>query len=1128
MGRELLVLMRKYRNSDRIIRRRFQYVFYFCISLILLVLLLIAFQLFKGLVFNGEASSSKVVMSSLLILLVLFLGCFLLLIRGFLYLTSCLMPLIVLLASWGLLFLENGSVVYKMDLVVYSLIAVSLIPLLLGKYRYSVFIFPGINIMMAFVLTQVNWGWFNLSVADAWDFLLNASVLITLVGFIGYCVYSIKNNEVGVVDNNFSNKLQNQKKPLSNINSNQKITESLPIALYESDSNGRIIYLNKAGFNCFGYNQRDLEKGLDIFSLVEEKELMASNIDRIKQGYRSPNQYTAITKRGKRFPVQIFSSVIEHEGIFGGLSGVVIDITETLKAKEELQHADDQFRSILEQSSFSMQIFAPDGTLLYVNEANKKLWGVDPDVSDILDYNMLNDPQMKELGLLPSIEKAFNGEPVHLPAVEYNVSKSLGQGRFKIVQADLFPVRNANGSLRSIIIFHQDISERVRTEKALRASEQKFREMTLLLPQTVFEANLSGIITFINEAGKTMFGFTDETIKKGIHLLDIMVQEDWARAQESVEGIISGEISPGNQYMGKRQDGSTFPMQIFSSRIVENNKNVGLRGVIFDISERIQSEMQIKQSNELFKTLVESAPIMISLTDLQGRFIMANKRFCQFVDSPLNDILGKTPVEIGLKSINVSVDDYRQRVFANGYIDNLETKMETSKGIEIDTICSVQLVEVNHQKAILQSTMDISGLKRLENKLRESENLFRTIVNMFPYSITIVDDKGRITFANRAYLENNHLTLDEILGKTVKDLGFSIEEEYYEQYEKEFREKGAVINLEVVLINPKQGKVYCLLSTSSVMIDNKPHVLATAIDISDRKKLEEQLIDYNLKLEELVKERTEKLEASNEELIVTNEELFLKSEIITQKNNELNSAIELIKDTQQKLIQTEKMASLGVLTAGVAHEVNNPLNYLMGAYAGLEDYFQEYGSKESSKTDILLHSVRVGIERISNIVKGLNQFSRINDSLDETCDIHAIIDNCLTILHNKLKYKVDLTKRYFKDPIIVKGNVSQLHQVFINIIANAIQAIPDKGTITINTEIIGVKAMIEVVDDGVGIDKRLLSQITDPFFTTKPPGEGTGLGLSITQTIIKEHHGEMKFESEVNIGTKVILSFPLK
>lgn len=1003
MGRELLVLMRKYRNSDRITRRRFQYVFYFCISLILLVLLLFAFQLFKEPVFIGEASSSKVVISSLLILLVLFLGCFLLLIRGFLYLTSFLMPLIVLLASWGLLFLENGSVVYKMDLVVYSLISVSLIPLLLGKYRYSVFIFPGINIMMAFVLTQVNWEWFNLSVADAWDFLLNASVLITLVGFIGYCVYSIKNNEVGVVDNNFSNKLQNQKKPLSNINSNQKITESLPIALYESDSNGRIIYLNKAGFNCFGYNQRDLEKGLDISSLVEEKELMASNIDRIKQGYRTPNQYTAITKRGKRFPVQIFSSVIEHEGIFGGLSGVVIDITETLKAKEELQHADDQFRSILEQSSFSMQIFAPDGTLLYVNEANKKLWGVDPDVSDILDYNMLNDPQMKELGLLPSIEKAFNGEPVHLPAVEYNVSKSLGQGRFKIVQADLFPVRNANGSLRSIIIFHQDISERVRTEKALRASEQKFREMTLLLPQTVFEANLSGIITFINEAGKTMFGFTDETIKKGIHLLDIMVQEDWARAQESVEGIISGEISPGNQYMGKRQDGSTFPMQIFSSRIVENNKNVGLRGVIFDISERIQSEMQIKQSNELFKTLVELAPIMISLTDLQGRFIMANKRFCQFVDAPLEDILGKTPVEIGLKSKNDSADVYRQRLFANGFIDSLETKMETGNGTEIDTICSVQLVEVNHQKAILQSTMDIS----------------------------------------------------------------------------------------------------------------------------DRKKLEEQLVDYNLKLEELVKERTEELENTNEELRSTNEELFRKSELITQKNEELNDAIELIKSTQLQLIQTEKFASLGVLTAGVAHEVNNPLNYLMGAYAGLEDYFQEYGSKESSKTDILLHSVRVGIERISNIVKGLNQFSRINDSLDETCDIHAIIDNCLTILHNKLKYKVDLTKRYFKDPIIVKGNVSQLHQVFINIIANAIQAIPDKGTITINTEIIGEKAMIEVVDDGVGIDKRLLSQITDPFFTTKPPGEGTGLGLSITQTIIKEHHGEMKFESEVNIGTKVILSFPL-
>jgi len=298
--------------------------------------------------------------------------------------------------------------------------------------------------------------------------------------------------------------------------------------------------------------------------------------------------------------------------------------------------------------------------------------------------------------------------------------------------------------------------------------------------------------------------------------------------------------------------------------------------------------------------------------------------------------------------------------------------------------------------------------------------------------------------------------------------------------------------------------------------------------MNDRKKLEDQLKDYNLRLEELVKERTDELELTNDELSATNEELYGESNIIIQKNQELNEAIELIKSTQSQLVQTEKMASLGMLTAGVAHEVNNPLNYLMGTYVGLENYFQEHGSNDAPKIELLLNSMQVGIERISNIVKSLNQFSRDNDSLEENCDIHAIIDNCVNMLHNMLKHKVELTKEYFNDTIIVKGNVGQLHQVFVNIISNAFQAIPAKGNIIIKSKIIGAKAIIEIIDDGVGIEKKYLSKITDPFFTTKAPGEGSGLGLSITQRIINEHHGEMKFESEVDKGTKFILSFPLK
>ncbi len=295
----------------------------------------------------------------------------------------------------------------------------------------------------------------------------------------------------------------------------------------------------------------------------------------------------------------------------------------------------------------------------------------------------------------------------------------------------------------------------------------------------------------------------------------------------------------------------------------------------------------------------------------------------------------------------------------------------------------------------------------------------------------------------------------------------------------------------------------------------------------ETKKAENELRQYKSNLEDLVRKRTQELSTANDELHASNQELVNKNNIINQTNHELHQAFKALKEAQIQLIQAEKMASLGILTAGVAHEINNPLNYLMGANVGLRDYFIENGSQDEEQTTILLDSMEIGIERISGIVKGLNQFSRNNNSLDEDCDIHTIIDNCLTILHNQIKYKIEIHKKYANQRLTIKGNTGRLHQAFLNIINNAIQAIPEKGNIQIRTSLLHSQTLIEIEDDGVGIKQEDLPLVTDPFFTTKPPGKGTGLGLSITQTIVEEHKGQMRFESEINKGTKLVLVFPL-
>ncbi|MCV9387156.1 GAF domain-containing sensor histidine kinase [Reichenbachiella ulvae] len=254
-------------------------------------------------------------------------------------------------------------------------------------------------------------------------------------------------------------------------------------------------------------------------------------------------------------------------------------------------------------------------------------------------------------------------------------------------------------------------------------------------------------------------------------------------------------------------------------------------------------------------------------------------------------------------------------------------------------------------------------------------------------------------------------------------------------------------------------------------------------------------------------------------------ELKKKNDALQKANEELKFTLQQLKSAQTQLVQSEKMASLGVLTSGVAHEINNPLNFIRGGYLGLKKELDVYHKDETINK--MLECIGTGVDRATGIVKGLNQFSRSNDSHDEQCDLHTILDNCLIMMQNQLKHSIIVEKRFASEPIFFKSNVGQMHQVFINIFTNAIQAIDKKGLIQISTRVHKKMAEIEIIDNGCGIVKDNLPKVTDPFFTTKEAGIGTGLGLSITLSIIQSQNGKLKIDSEVGQGTRVNVSFPM-
>ena len=245
---------------------------------------------------------------------------------------------------------------------------------------------------------------------------------------------------------------------------------------------------------------------------------------------------------------------------------------------------------------------------------------------------------------------------------------------------------------------------------------------------------------------------------------------------------------------------------------------------------------------------------------------------------------------------------------------------------------------------------------------------------------------------------------------------------------------------------------------------------------------------------------------------------------IVDKNKKLGSSMTQLRDTTQKLIHSEKMASLGMLSAGVAHEINNPLNFIQGGIEILERDLKRIRRNDENYL-ASFEVIKEGLSRASVIVNSLSHFSRQTDAMNEPCDLHAILDNSVIMLQHKLKYKGNLLKIYDDEPAIIQGNEGRLHQAFLNFISNAEEAIDEEGTIELHTEVNEDEVKVEIKDTGVGIRPEYLDKISDPFFTTKPVGEGTGLGLAISYRIIQDYGGRIRVQSQPGKGTCFTIKF---
>jgi PAS domain S-box-containing protein len=392
-----------------------------------------------------------------------------------------------------------------------------------------------------------------------------------------------------------------------------------------------------------------------------------------------------------------------------------------------------------------------------------------------------------------------------------------------------------------------------------------------------------------------------------------------------------------------------------------------------------------------------------------------------------------------------------------------------------------------------------------------------TIIDAMIDGVTITDMQGRIIDINRATTEQSGYEKEEVIGKIPAELFIAGRDrpKFFEEVRKLL--SGKPIEASDYLGKHKDGTEFPVSVSLSLLRDGegRPNaIVAVSRDITERKRMEQEIQNKN-----------EQLDAQNEELRAANEELQATEEELRATNEELQAANEELREAQEQLVRSERLAAIGQLAGGVGHELRNPLGAIKNAayYVKGKVAKSELGQKEPRVMEFL-NIMDDEIDSANKIINDLLGFSRVGKPAVSPTQIKKVIDDALT--HSTIPGNIEVAKKLDAELPQVEIDTDQVHQVLVNMILNAVQAMPDGGKLTIGAR--GKKEFleIEIADSGCGIPEEAIDKIFDPLYTTR--AKGIGLGLAVCKAIINRHEGNIEVKSEVGKGTTFTIKLPLK
>jgi PAS domain S-box-containing protein len=860
------------------------------------------------------------------------------------------------------------------------------------------------------------------------------------------------------------------------------LVEVSPDAIYTISEDGTITALNPAFETITGWSRAEWI-GKSYAGMVHPEDLQ-SNIERFQKVLHGETQQAyevrMCSKSGTYLIGEFVSAPHIRDGKVVGMHGIARDITKRKEMEAKVRESEAYYRTLVNTSPDAIFIADPDGRTTFVSQKTYEIFRIPPK-QQIAGMSILNWVAPEEHD---NVMKRFRDILSGHSKAEIKAYKLLKDDRTPFWgEIASSPLMDAHGKFVGLLVICRDITDRKQAEKALLKSEQEYRTLINSMNEGILQVGTDDEILFVNNRLCEMSGYTREELIGKIGN-EVLMEKEGRKLIKEKNILRQKGTADVYEIQVKKKSGDHIWVQISGTPIVnERNEVTGSLGVFTDITEKKLAEKALHYSEERYRLIADNVGDVIWKLDVATQRFSYMSPSVERLDGFNAEEILALPLEqvLTLKSYESMVENFTKRIMAFESGDE-SVRIQTNELEQLHKNGSIIPTEVVTTLIAGndQKVYEIVGVTRNISERKHAETNLKKLsqaVEQSPVLIVITDTAGNIEYVNPEFSKITGYTFEEILGQNTRILKSG--EKPAEAYKELWDAITSGKKWHGEFRNKKKnGNLYWQDSSISPITNE-----------------EGKIINY-----------------------------LMVAEDITER-----------KLLQSQFLQSQRMESIGTLAGGIAHDLNNILSPIMMSIQILRNrYPDEYANR-------MLDTLEISTRRGADIVKQVLAFGRGVESSRILLQPKHIINEIVKIMKDTFPKNINLIVNIPKDLWIINADMTQMHQVLLNLCVNARDAMPDGGKLSIVAENavvdesyarmkldvkVGNYVVTAISDTGTGIPRKIIDKIFEPFFTTKEIGKGTGLGLSTVLAIVKSHEGFINVYSEMGKGTSFKVYIP--